>query len=1770
MRKRYWQTDLNAGYAPARSAGNMRTVNRGDGFMRQCVRGQAAFLGCGVVLLLSALPARGDIHPNQQRGFAAETFAVGDLDSVNLLNGNLIVNIPLGVVYPVSPTLSYQFRLVYNSNVWEHISIGCGGAEYTQSIPNPNSNVGLGWSLSFGHLWRADDKWLNAGGVLAGYGLGVYMYVGQDGAQHVFFEKMRAADPEDPEDMSGGSPKPNILDHSTFYSRDGSLLRLRVVERLQSGQRYEIDFPNGQIHRFERYETTSGKPLGGRLIQMRDRFDNSVDFAYDALGWTVTDSTLRRHRVNTRAAGGKFPWPGGVLPEGSSPRGELPERITSVERLNAAGQAEATYRLDYNEDVGLVSDVLREKNGVYACGTSEPNVWPTLPDSDKFPQLMAVSATDSEPYIMLYGGLNGRLSDLTLPLRGRLKWSYGTYALPSESCLISGGPVGPNGNREGACPSAKQARSLSIGVGRRTLETPAGPTGNWVYFRSTHFAPASINPNALVEARRSVLQVESGLLTTNYFSISTGGPQFWAPPHLRLEFGLPYSRSEKWADISDDNLGEDVFRSTKTYECTPGVDPAGGGMPAHNQEASVSACTLRRSTWLRYEQDDVGLSETSAEAGMYESLISQSNRRLVAQRTAFHDDQAEKGNARKPRFTDVKYSDWDGYGHLEKVDYLDNFLAVTERSETTDWDVNAGARASWLLSRFTRREQKEGTSREVQEYSFDAGTNFLRCERRWAQPAARGKTDTVVTYLPNDKGQVAEEKWHGGDDSAFAVSTDSPCATGASRYGLKHEYRFGVRNLTQPILSVADGADASLAELKLLDLTIDQETGLVLSARDSGGLQTTFTYDAQGRPRTVNPPGDATITNTYFLSESPPRVTLLVGLASAPLAKEQWRFDGFGRVIGHELPRPNAANPTTANPAMDSVATVFNGVGWKTFVSERGMSSRGTRFERFDGFGRPGEIALADGSKTTISYRGNLRVQRASAVWNGTLNEAVTHVETYDGKGRLWTVEEADGTKTRYHYDVADRVIWVEHNVGGGNKNFRDFKYDGRGFLVKEIHPENGTTRYKYDARGNLIRTEREDGSNLRYSYDAAGRLREVSSPQAILKKFSYGSSGVAKGRLASAEAYNWRAIGAPTACSNLSVRQDYAYTPAHGRVLEMTTTLFQDAAERERWKQTYVYDAAGRTAQVGYPTCQTAACSSTPLTVETVYSYGRTTAINLPQVIASDISYHPNGLVSSLTHGSGVNKVIYTQGYDPNGMPRPFTVKVAKTDGTELWRQETYSYDPAGNIRWIGTPDPLPDSEPDGPPGLARNYAYDKNSRLVSTTIAGALLPTLADGSPSPTKFQQYKYDRFGNRIEITQGTVDPAGNQIVAPSGIVQYSVTEKNQLTGAAYTKTGSLKNYQGTVYEWDRFENLKSVTNGSESWTHTYDANNERIWSFRTWPSRIDTYALRSADGKVLREFTRLPTAPTWAWKDYVHREGQLLASVDNAGSVKHFDLDHLGTVRLTTDANGVATKHDYWPFGEEYTSAADGEQMKFTGHERDLGVLGDSADDMDYMHARYYRPGLARFLSVDPKLNRRAAAKNPQRWNRYSYTAGNPLKYVDPNGEDLMIVYDFSKSGLSQREQLQMMVGVRETFVKAGVENVHSYAAEGRQPTASKSTDVIQKVIVTSESLALLGGREAFGITNTILNHDSAVSTKSAPQGEQAKINFLVNVGAHEVGHGTGALPQYNFDGAGGPQGEKGTVMQQESDAEALGTQRVEFSPEDAEALRKKLNDPPPP
>lgn len=77
-------------------------------------------------------------------------------------------------------------------------------------------------------------------------------------------------------------------------------------------------------------------------------------------------------------------------------------------------------------------------------------------------------------------------------------------------------------------------------------------------------------------------------------------------------------------------------------------------------------------------------------------------------------------------------------------------------------------------------------------------------------------------------------------------------------------------------------------------------------------------------------------------------------------------------------------------------------------------------------------------------------------------------------------------------------------------------------------------------------------------------------------------------------------------------------------------------------------------------------------------------------------------------------------------------------------------------------------------------------------------------------------------------------------------------------------------------------------------------------------------------------------------------------------------------------------------------------------------LATSETGLDYFGARYCAGVQGRFTSPDPTFLNILKVVNPQRWNLYSYAINNPLKYVDPDGQEAIAIrYPGYQVGLSK-------------------------------------------------------------------------------------------------------------------------------------------------------------
>ena len=106
---------------------------------------------------------------------------------------------------------------------------------------------------------------------------------------------------------------------------------------------------------------------------------------------------------------------------------------------------------------------------------------------------------------------------------------------------------------------------------------------------------------------------------------------------------------------------------------------------------------------------------------------------------------------------------------------------------------------------------------------------------------------------------------------------------------------------------------------------------------------------------------------------------------------------------------------------------------------------------------------------------------------------------------------------------------------------------------------------------------------------------------------------------------------------------------------------------------------------------------------------------------------------------------------------------------------------------------------------------------------------------------------------------------------------------------------------------------------------------------------------------------------------------------DAKGARHILPDALGSaIALTDPAGAVVKRYAYEPYGETSTTGeANANPFQYTGPEND-------GTGLYYYRARYYDPGLKRFVSEDP-IGLAGGI------NTYAYVGGDPLTHSDPYG-----------------------------------------------------------------------------------------------------------------------------------------------------------------------------
>ncbi len=197
---------------------------------------------------------------------------------------------------------------------------------------------------------------------------------------------------------------------------------------------------------------------------------------------------------------------------------------------------------------------------------------------------------------------------------------------------------------------------------------------------------------------------------------------------------------------------------------------------------------------------------------------------------------------------------------------------------------------------------------------------------------------------------------------------------------------------------------------------------------------------------------------------------------------------------------------------------------------------------------------------------------------------------------------------------------------------------------------------------------------------------------------------------------------------------------------------------------------------------------------------------------------------------------------------------------------------------------------------------------------------------------------------------------------------------------------------TVGEWEMLVWLSRVPGasaGSFLWNAYHPVPRGSIYTFRDEQNRVVTEMAAGSSGSS--------TATLSVTRDNVFLGNLLVASyVASPAGWQYTTSDHLGSPRVVFNQSGqLVETHKYWPYGEDTNAIPPTQRLAYCLMEKDDGAA------RSYDHARTHDHVAGRFLSPDSVGG---GPSNPQSWNRYAYTLGNPMKHIDPNGLLTILVH----------------------------------------------------------------------------------------------------------------------------------------------------------------------
>ena len=528
------------------------------------------------------------------------------------------------------------------------------------------------------------------------------------------------------------------------------------------------------------------------------------------------------------------------------------------------------------------------------------------------------------------------------------------------------------------------------------------------------------------------------------------------------------------------------------------------------------------------------------------------------------------------------------------------------------------------------------------------------------------------------------------------------------------------------------------------------------------------------------------------------------------------------------------------------------------------------------------------------------------------------------------------------------------------------YVYDTKNRLISYTDPEGRTETYTYDCNSNLTKTVDKNGNILKNTYDNKNRLTERTA-----KEKKTGKETV--------HTYRYNAYG------DVAVQDDtqFVYGDVSGQVTKETTKL----TKNKDVVKNYTYDSNGNKS-----TFSVKAGEDTKLSLSYEYdgssrlisvkdsegnravSYAYDTEGSLSERQAANglkttYGYDYQNRLTSMTNETGKGVVSkYSSTYLKNGQKAEEVSTVMDKKGKSTKKTAAYTYDMLGRItRETKT----------GREDIS--YTYDANNNRKQMTIGNKTTAYQYNKNDELLRTDTLHTDTEKNDVVIYKN--DKNGNQLATVNRSEIPAEAKDTSYIDVDVTLGDNQLN-DNVVNHYNALNQLTETLTKNYKVSFTYDA--EGLRTGKTVNGEKTVYVW---DGdQVVMELSKGGAVQ----KRYIRGNDLVYADKGENTEKTYYVTDMHGNVVQLLDESGNVTKtYEYDSFGNEVKP-----EKKDENPYRYCGEYYDKETEEVYLRARYYEPGVGRFITRDTYTGE---SDEPLSLHLYTYCENDGVNAWDPSG-----------------------------------------------------------------------------------------------------------------------------------------------------------------------------